>query len=490
MRCGACCHRRSTDSLVQVTGRVFDTLLYFVEHAGQLLDKRTLMEALWPNVVVEESNLTQTIHTLRRVLGERPEEHRFIVTVPGRGYRFVADVKVRAAAAPERIAAETQGKADRAPLDRWRMPAFVAVSLVLAAALLLVSRWPGPTPRTPPEQRSPSIAVLPFVDMSPEGDQRYFSDGLSEEILNLLAQSSALRVIARTSSFSFRDQNADIATIADKLNVTHVLEGSVRKSGERIRITAQLVDATNSAHLWSQTYDRGVKDIFAVQTEIAASVAESLRVTLTGSGRPGLGETSNTQAFERYLQGRYFFNRRGASDVARAKDYFEQALQIDPGYGRAWTGLAGAYFVADDADKRIAEHALEKWREAVEKAVTLSPNLVEAHVRAAQYYWADRRRPSSRRTLQASHGSQSLRSPGPQWGRSGRRFERDYLRAAARRSDRPAFADQPRQPGYLPHGGRPMGGGESRVQQGSRAEPHTTGLPGRGRQDPHPPAST
>jgi TolB-like protein/tetratricopeptide (TPR) repeat protein len=249
-------------------------------------------------------------------------------------------------------------------------------------------RWSAQTPTTPTEASTPAIAVLPFVDMSPGHDHEYFGDGLSEEILNLLAESPALRVIARTSSFSFKDQTPDIATIADKLDATHVLEGSVRKSGERIRITAQLVDGATGVHLWSETYDRDLKDVFEVQTEIAATVAESLHVTLNIADRPTRGETSSTVAFEQYLQGRYFFNRRGTADVATARDHFEQAVQIDPNYARAWAGLAGAYVVADNADRKIPEDVVSKWRKAVERAVTLGPNLAEVQVRAAQYYMA------------------------------------------------------------------------------------------------------
>lgn len=377
---------RADGQPLPVTGRVLDTLLYFVERAGQLLDKGTLMEALWPNVVVEESNLTQTIHALRRVLGERPEEHRFIVTVPGRGYRFVADVRATAVAEPEPAVTEAIGKADKPP-RRWRPFALAALSFAILAALLFFSLRPGETPQTPRSPSTPSVAVLPFVDMSPEGNQAYFSDGLSEEILNLLAQSPALRVIARTSSFSFKDQTADIATIADKLHVTHVLEGSVRKSGDQIRITAQLVDGATSAHVWSETYDRDLRDVFAVQTDIAASVAESLQVTLTGDERPRPGETNSTQAFERYLQGRYFFNRRGVSDLERARNYFEQAVQIDPGYARAWAGLAGVYSVAHGEGQPMPDGAWGKWHEAVERAIALGPNLAEVHVRAAGYFW-------------------------------------------------------------------------------------------------------
>jgi TolB-like protein/Flp pilus assembly protein TadD len=222
--------------------------------------------------------------------------------------------------------------------------------------------------------------------MSAEGNEGYFADGLSEEILNFLAQSAALRVIARTSSFSFKDRNVDIATIASELHVTHVLEGSVRKSGERIRITAQLVDAGTSAHVWSETYDRDVQDIFAVQRDIAASIAESLHITLTGNDRAASGQTNNSHAFERYLQGRYFFHRRGgAEDLARARSYFEQALTIDPTYARAWVGLAGTYWVA--SDDPMSEESLLKWRDAIERALRFAPNLPEAHVRAAQYHW-------------------------------------------------------------------------------------------------------
>ena len=372
---------------LQVTAKAFDTLLYFVERAGELLDKRALMEALWPNVVVEESNLTQTIHTLRRVLGERPDEHRFIVTVPGRGYRFVAEVK------KQPLAERLQDVTDRPGAPPTRLPtgrkvlALVALSLAGVGVLLYsYLRWNAPRPPTPTEVPIPSIAVLPFVDMSPGHDHEYFGDGLSEEILNLLAQSPALRVIARTSSFSFKDQTPDIATIADKLDVTHVLEGSVRKSGERIRITAQLVDGATSVHLWSQTYDRDLRDVFEVQTEIAATVAESLHVTLNIADRPTRGETSSTVAFEHYLQGRYFFNRREAGDVARARDHFGQAVQIDPNYARAWAGLAGAYWVGDSTDRKMPEEVVPKWREAVERALTLGPNLAAAHVRAAQYH--------------------------------------------------------------------------------------------------------
>lgn len=390
------CLRASAQPL-QVTGRVFDTLLHLVEHAGQLLDKRTLMQAVWSDVVVEESNLTQTIHTLRRLLGERPDEHRFIVTVPNRGYRFVAPVTTRVAAEESGPAREPPAPppletppraASPEPRRRWQPLAIAASLAVVFGIALYFYAWGREIHGRSAALAAPSIAVLPFVDMSPAGDQEYLGDGLSEEILNVLAQSGGLRVIARTSSFSFKGEKVDIATIAQKLNVTHVLEGSVRKSGGRIRITAQLIDGSTSEHVWSQTYDREVADVIDVQTDIASAVADSLQVNLGHSERPSRGETRSAQAFELYLHGRYLFNRRGPTDVARAKEYFDRAIEIDPDYARAWAGLAGALYVADDANKRVPAQVWTQWRDAVERAVKLDPSLAEAQVRASQYYWA------------------------------------------------------------------------------------------------------
>ena len=382
---------RIDGQVLPVTGKVFDTLLYLVEHAGQLLDKQTLMEALWPKVIVEESNLTQTVHTLRRVLGERPGEHRFIVTVPGRGYRFVAAVTVEGTGdAAQQAAVEPQHRRRFAGLRVPPLAASLAAALVILAGLsFFLMRAPvEPQLSTSTNRPTPAVAVLPFVDMSEEKNQTYFADGLAEEILNLLAQSAAIRVIARTSSFSLKDRpELDIATIARRLDATHVLEGSVRKSGERVRITAQLIDGATSAHLWSQTYDRDVTDIFSVQDDIAASVAAALNATLSDGGQPERADTTNAQAFERYLHGRYFFNRSGESDLTRAREYFEQALHDDPNYARAWAGLAGTYHASLGWGEVPEPETRRVWLASIDRALSLGPELAEAHVRAAQYYW-------------------------------------------------------------------------------------------------------
>ena len=382
---------RSSGQTVQVTGKVFDTLLYLVEHTGELLDKRALMEALWPQVVVEESNLTQTIHTLRRILGERPGEHRYIVTVPGRGYRFVAGVTTREV--QEELAAPA-AKPQALPVSAKRRN-IAAVALALLVLATTGALFPLLKPistashlSTATGQPTITLAVLPFVDMSGEQNQAYFADGLSEEILNLLAQSSTMRIIARTSSFSFKNRHdLDIQAIARKLNATHVLEGSVRKSGERVRVTAQLVDGTTSAHLWSQTYDRDLTDIFSVQDEIAAAVTDSLHAKLENGEHIPRADTTSEQAFEQYLNGRYFLNRRGESDVMRARKYFQNALQLDASYARAWAGLAGTYLIALDSGQQPDTQTRQTWLKATEQALSLGPEIAEAHVRAAQYYW-------------------------------------------------------------------------------------------------------
>jgi TolB-like protein/DNA-binding winged helix-turn-helix (wHTH) protein len=399
---------------VDITGRVMDALIHLVERPGQLIEKKALMDALWPNVVVEDGNLTQTIHTLRRVLGEKAGEHRYIVTVPGRGYQFVAAVKTRAlvagepgtpapAPAPPSAPAQTLKQsppaAQSAPTGHpaptlSRRPRWVIAAGALAVLLLgviAVFAWRGREQAAPSltVNAHPSIAVLPFVDMSDEQDQVHFAEGLSEEILNLLAHADNLRVTARTSSFSFKGENVDIKTIAQRLEVAYVLEGSVRKQGDRLRITAQLIDASTSAHMWSDTYDRDVHDIFGVQREIAAAVADALRVTLARNS-PRRAETMSSEAYEHYLQGRHLFNRRAGGDLAEAKAHFEKAVRIDPNYARAWSALAGVYFVGQYENQDFPD-AMKRWGEAAERAITLDPELAEGHIRAAQYYMHERK---------------------------------------------------------------------------------------------------
>jgi adenylate cyclase len=236
------------------------------------------------------------------------------------------------------------------------------------------------TPAALPNDRS--IAVLPFVNMSPDKEQEYFADGISEELLNLLAQVPQLRVIARTSSFSFKGKEADIATIARTLNVANVLEGSVRKSGDTLRITAQLVRASDSSHLWSQAYDRQLSDVFAVQDEIAAAVVNELKIRLLGAAPRALPR--NPEAYALFLQAREFGLQFTSAALDRSIALYEQVLALEPDYAAAWVGLAGVHSDQVNTYLRPADEGIQLSRAATEKALALSPDSAPA---LAQIAW-------------------------------------------------------------------------------------------------------
>ncbi len=225
-----------------------------------------------------------------------------------------------------------------------------------------------------------SIAVLPFVDLSAEKNQEYFADGLAEELLNALAQIPELKVAARSSSFQFRGEHGDLRVIGRKLDVATVLEGSVRMEGRHVRISAELVNAASGFTLWSHTYDRELDDIFAVQDEIARSVSSALKVKLLGrSETPPASPVHAGEAYECYLQGKYFAGRRTSEDLQRAIGYYERALQIDPRYALAWVGLADVHSAQADLGAAPVDEAYAKARDEVDKALSLEPDLAAAH---------------------------------------------------------------------------------------------------------------
>ena len=225
-----------------------------------------------------------------------------------------------------------------------------------------------------------SIAVLPFTDMSAENDQEYMSDGIAEELLSLLAQVPDLKVIARTSSFAFKGQQVEVAEIAKRLNVAHVLEGSVRKSGNKLRITAQLIRAADSTQLWSERYDRPLDDIFAVQDEIAGAIVQALRIrllTTVESGREG--GTENLEAYQLYLQAVSAFNLSNRESLDSAERLLNQAIMLDPNYGRAWSRLGWVAYTSSLTGDKAAIDAYKEARQSAERALQLSPQLADAH---------------------------------------------------------------------------------------------------------------
>ncbi|GAA4868658.1 winged helix-turn-helix domain-containing protein [Luteimonas vadosa] len=374
--------------------KAFEVLRYLVEQHGRLVGKDELLDAVWSPVVVTEDSVTQCLMEIRQALDDH--DHSLIRTVPRRGYIFEGAVQGPGPVPQVVTPAHEVLGIRRPPTHRRRH-----LLLVLLAVLLLALWWRGddrgnhgPAAIANKGADPTSIAVLPFVDMSPRGDQAWFADGISEEILNRLAAIRDLRVIARTSSFAFKGKQAGIDEIAGTLGVDHVLEGSVRRTGNDVRITAQLIRAEDSSHLWSQTYDRTLEDVLGVQDDIAGAVAAALekRLAVPASGSAARIDES---AYEAYLKGRFFFNRRGDGDVARALRQFGQAIRLHPGFARAWAGLAGAWRVhayEPGADRSASEVQLKR---AAERAIALDPTSAEAYIRLGHYYRDIHERPKA-----------------------------------------------------------------------------------------------
>ncbi len=248
------------------------------------------------------------------------------------------------------------------------------------------------------EDRRQSIAVLPFVNMSGDPDNEYFSDGISEELLNVLVKVDGLTVASRTSSFAFKGKDVSVPDIAGQLKVDHVLEGSVRKAGNTVRITAQLIDVRSDRHIWSETYDRELEDVFAIQDDISLRIVEALKIALgaeTATAMSTAGHpTDNLDAYELYLQGRYFWQRRGGDNIRKAIALFEQAIEIDPVFARAWSSLAAAYITLPVYTGQGEEPYFKRAEEAARKALDFDDSLAEAYavlgdVTRLEFRWAE-----------------------------------------------------------------------------------------------------
>lgn len=380
--------------LQKLDPKVMDVLVMLARHAGHVVLREDLLARLWPDTVVTDDVLSRCIYELRRQLSLAAGDERLkalIETIPKRGYRLNGEVR------PLPLRPESRPEPPAVPPGRLRRP-MLALGIAIPALALgwfLIERpWIDSTVEPPAATVAVnSIAVLPFADMSAGQDQGYLADGISDEIISRLSRSGNLRVISRWSSFSFRGKPVEIREIAKQLAVNHVLEGSVRKSGDSIRITAQLIAAADDSHVWSETFDRKLDDLFAVQDEIAAAVAVALRATLENVA-PSSRTAIDHGAYEAFLHGQLFYNRRGPGDIQRAARYFGDALAIEPGYAPAWAALAGAYSLLAYEGEIDPVIGLEKQGEAARKAVALDPELAVGHARLSQYYWdtGDRRK--------------------------------------------------------------------------------------------------
>ena len=338
--------------------RPFEVLLYMLENRGRVVTKQELFEQIWGNDFVTDAALTQVIKEIRSALGDDARSPRYVRTVHRKGYQFIAPLSDGA----------------RVVKRRWRMLRLALGLSVVGFLILAVSLW---VKSTEPRYLPNSIVVLPFINMSDDAGNEYFSDGISEELLILLAQIPELHVISRSSAFSFKGKHIDIPTIAAQLNVVHVLEGSVRKSGNRVRITVQLIDAHSDTHLWSETYDRTLDDIFAIQNEIATKVVAQLKITMLGD----VPETEETdpEVYVLYLQARHL-GRRGTSGAwDQSTALYQRALAIDPNYATAWSGLTDIYLNQTGWGLRSLDEGWTLVRETANQALAIDPDCAPAH---------------------------------------------------------------------------------------------------------------
>jgi TolB-like protein/DNA-binding winged helix-turn-helix (wHTH) protein len=364
------------------------------ESPGEVVTRAELFDAVWPGGAVTDDVLTQCVVELRRALGDSAREPRYIETIPRVGFRLLPDVTLLAAHAPE--AAATERNEAISALAGPSTPRFRVLLFISSTALLgLVFFWylsgshDMPQPAAGATERS--LAVLPFVDMSEDQDQGWYADGLTEELTNRMAQLEGLLVTSRTAAYHFKDSDEAFETIAGALGVNHLLEGSVRTDGDRVRITAQLIETKSGSHAWSNQFDRPRADIFEVQEEIAESVAEVLSIQL-GVGELGTmpGGTSSVEAFELLMLSKRYQWEETPDSVVQAIDCLKRAIEIDPEYADAWFRLAGMYLNASGVLRDVPkEDWLQLSREALDRARSLEPDLPDLKFLTATIQYVD-----------------------------------------------------------------------------------------------------
>jgi TolB-like protein/Flp pilus assembly protein TadD len=326
--------------IVALRPKAFDTLLCLVTRPGHLVRRAQLVADVWGGAHVSEEVLTHCVSEVRRALGESPRDPCYLETVPRFGYRFVADVRTFAASTVE-------------------------------------SRKPAAS--------VPSIAVLPFANLSSDAENEYLCDGLSEELINRLTKIRGLRVIAHSSSFAFKGLEVDAREIGRRLHINRILEGSVRKSGDRLRISAQLIDTGDGSHLWCEQYDRPLEDVFDVQDEISRAILSGLEGPLieTGARAPAKPQTEDTVAYQLYLKGRFFWHQRFRGGLDQAIDSFRQAIARDPNFAAAYVGLSYCQASVGVWGFAHPESVFPDVAELAQRALEIDDSLAEAHAALA-----------------------------------------------------------------------------------------------------------
>ena len=385
---------------IRVQRQPMKLLEILLEHPGEVVTREELRSRVWPNESFGDFDqaLNIAIGKLRSALGDAAENPRFIETLPKRGYRFIADVSVvdadtrpnrQESAAGDLPAADPEFKIQDAGLAvatnrrLWPTPwVIAALALLIIISLLILSIWRFRS-RAPASTGIRSIAVLPLDNLSGDASQNYFADGMTDDLITDLAQISALRVISRTSVMVYKGARKPLPQIARELNVDAVVEGTVLRSGDQVRITAQLIEAATDKHLWSQSYEGELRDTLALQNRVASAIADQIRINLTPQEKAALKNVKvvNPEAYESYLKGRYFWNKRTGDGLKVALAYFKQATEEDPKYAQAYSGLADTYALLGDWQYAVMtpKEAFPKAKTAALKALELDSTLGEAH---------------------------------------------------------------------------------------------------------------
>jgi len=362
---------------LKLSGQPFQVLAILLEQPGAIVTREQLRKRLWPDTFVDfDHNLNSAINRIREALGDSAESPRFLETLPRRGYRFIAPVEGAATVKIKTVEPQRVGWKS----GRWSFAASVlAVALIATASVWWTQRI------LRPERRISSIAVLPLANLSGDLQQEYFADGVTDELITHLSHIRALKVTSRTSVMRYKGTKKSIPEIARELAVDAVLEGSIVRSGNRVRISAQLIDASTDTHLWSDSYERDLEDILALQSEVALAISKHVSVTITPEQRKQLESAPavNARAYEHYLKGNHYFWRR---DVERAVESFNQALEADPNYAKAYAGLAESYVIFEAQDTPLPRReAISKAKAAAVRALQIDNTVAEAHVALA---WA------------------------------------------------------------------------------------------------------
>src|ERR1700730_6441027 len=378
---------------IPLTPKAFETLLLLVENSGHLLTKDELMKRLWPETFVEEANLAQNISAIRRVLDDKNGEAHYIETVAKGGYRFTGETRKIDREPPKRAAQSPEPAADSVPelfgrrMSATRIAVVASAGIVIiASALFLIPRVVKFRAKTEPAAATGirSIAVLPLANLSSDPAQEYFSDGLTDELITKLAKIGSLQVISRTSVIGYKRSVKKLPELGEQLHVDSILEGTVERVNDRVRIRVQLIRASTDQHIWAESYDREIKDVLQLESDLAREIAQ--QIGHRASEQPtqiARERLISPDAYENYLQGRYCWNQRTEEGFRNAISYFEQAIAKDPIYAQAYAGIADSYVLLGYYSSLPPQDAYPRAKAAARKALELDPMLGDAHTSLA-----------------------------------------------------------------------------------------------------------